>query len=180
MVVRAFALMSLSIGCAVDGPSIRSVAPDLVCDDASDGVVVRIEGADFTSLVTGALGDTPELQPPTVRFTPRSGLAEGAPPVTTDTLEAAPRRVTPIGTTALEIAVDQGLGLVSGSYDVTVRNPDRREDTLLDGLVVVGAPSPSGLYPNGVCQQEERVSLVINGSDFVTYEGLAPSSSAWG
>ena len=153
-------LLILPAACTPESPSITSVEPDLICDEIEGGARVVVLGEAFSTTVVDALTESPTLRSPQVFLHPRSQLAEGSTPDTTDSARLPDARVVPVSEQELVLEIDGGIGLRSGAWDLEIRNPDQRSTTVQSALLVAGPPLAESLFPEGVCQRADAVGAL--------------------
>lgn len=148
----------------VPPPQLKSAAPSPLCDEQSD-VSFTLQGAGFVRLGQ-------EL--PVARFTPVGGSADAAVEIPLGALSSCAAPPAPEGLTLsscadASVSIPRG-ALAAGLYQVAVRNPRETGCTSTESVkvLVVGAPTLSGVTSGAVCSALEQSTLLLAGSGFLS------------
>jgi hypothetical protein len=167
------ALMLLAAACSheLSGPSpqIDSLDPALVCNAVT--TTLTVTGSGLSPLAVDALTGEPKLALPAItlqRIADGDGNTVSDAPLTLcpDTTDTSCTRVRWISQTSMEFDIDPSLGLMPGTYQVTVTNANGHSFTATVELQVVAPPTLTAIIPNSLCPSGGDV--VIEGTGFTS------------
>jgi hypothetical protein len=170
----------------IESPSVSGslASPDLVCNakpvSAAFGTV-SIHGESMTPMPSKTLEGTRRLILPKIELrmeTPLAGATQLATPltITDDPADAANSRVHWASEQLMSFDVRPEDHLPTGVMSVLVTNPDgKRSTTIEKGLAIVPAPSIASLAPPAICDDQADQKVVVNGANFLAYDGAQPT-----
>lgn len=160
-------------------PSVTSLMPKVVCDEqlttrlsiGGDNMVplpVRTLGG------TGGAGQPTSLKLPAISFRQTGNLDGSAATgmalnVPDDLDHPETSRVHWINRTAMSVEVFPSLGLVDGTYDLTVTNADGQSATLSNALAAVPAPKITKVDPVSICDAQADQKVTITGTGLLDF-----------
>lgn len=163
--------------------SLSQVEPNLVCNDNRVDPVapVRISGLGFDPMPTNVLSKPPRLVLPTVelgRTQDLMGEEQNDPATVFSGYPNDPLAGNVTWSSAEQLTIrvteEPAVDLEPGLYDVTVTNPDKRSETISDGLVVVPPPLVSEIIPPAICVDQADQTIQVVGQNFATVDGTNP------
>ena len=172
-------LAVVTAGCAqrIDSPapSVVSLMPKVVCDEQ---VTTRlaIGGDNLIPLPIRTLGGSPgtAVQLPTISFRQTGNLDGSAAmgmsiTVPDDFDHPETSRVHWVNKSAMTVEVWPSLGLVDGTYDLTVANADGQAATLPNALAAVPAPRITKVDPASICDAQSDQKITLTGTGFLDF-----------
>ncbi len=168
---RSLIALALVAACShkLDGPTpqIDSLDPALVCNAVT--TTLTVTGSGLSPLAIDALTGDPKLAIPSITLQ-RVADGDGNPvtdaPITLcpDATDPTCTRVRWISQTSMDFDIDPSLGLLPGTYQVTVTNANGNSFTATVTLEVVAPPELTSIIPNSLCSAGGDV--VIEGTGF--------------
>lgn len=187
------AFCSSAVGCSheVESPDISAnappgaVSPDLVCNAktvSAPFTTVTLRGSGMTPMPSKTLEDKRVLLLPKVELTMVTPLAGAAPlpaPLAIQDDAENPsgaRRVKWTSETEMSFDVFEEDKLPTGVMTITVTNPDGKKAANIEKtLAIVPKPVLAELKPPSICDDQADQTVVISGSNFLAFDGRAPS-----
>ena len=148
----------------VPPPTIEQVEPQLICTAQGENTLT-VTGTGFLD-VDGAQ--------PTVTFGEQS-----YPVAAMDGCEPVEAPTTVQSCTSVAVTVPEGDLADTGSYDVTLTNPDPAGCTSTDEVALVVAPPPtlSGVEPTYTCTETGAMAVTLSGTGFLSIDDALPTVS---
>lgn len=174
---RPASLLLLLAGCSPPtgpAPEIRAWSPDLACD-AGAPVPMTVSGEGFTPVPAHVLTE-PVLTMPTLTLTRVGGLdgADDGGGYDALALSTGDGTLRWIDAGTLSFDASPALGLVPGTWDAAVGNPDGQADDRPAALVWAGPPELRDVAPGNVCIEAGTVPVTLTGSGFLVVDGATP------
>ncbi len=183
MVMLVLGAMAGFNGCKkkTEGPSPtpQMVSPAAVCSEQLN-TWVTVTGGGFSPSPKDGLTDNPLLALPQlsiVQTRQLNGTEASAPPVVlnADPTDPATGRVRWTSQREMSFLVDQTPPLLSGIYNLNMKNPTGGMGTLADALVVVPPPVLSSVQPDEICSAQLETTVTLSGTGFLVLEGQMPT-----